>query len=209
MPASYLLFVATVVSLIMVPGPDMLYVVGRSMTRGRVAAFWAATGIAAGYLVFTGLVALGVGLVFQLEESVFRVVQALGLAYLSWLAYRLFTSDGSLVETADVPGISRGEDFAFGVLTSALNPKGILFYFAILPQFVSPAQGPLWSQALLLGATTSGLCLVLYFAAGLFADAGSRRWVGSPRRRRLVARGAGAVLLVAIVLVATTRFPAA
>ena len=209
MPASYLLFIATVVSLIMVPGPDMLYVVGRSMTRGPVAAFWAALGIAAGYLVFTGLVAAGVGVIVHLEEGVFRVVQALGLAYLSYLAFRLFTSDGALSHDADVPGISRGEDFAFGMLTSALNPKGILFYFSILPQFVSPAQGPLWSQALLLGATTSLLCLVLYFAAGLFANAGSRRWVTSRERRRLVARAAGGVLVVAIVLIATTRFPAA
>lgn len=208
MPSQFFLFIVTVVSLIMVPGPDMLYVVGRSMARGRGAAFWAALGIAAGYLVFTGLVALGAGVIVLLEERVFRAVQVLGLLYLTYLAFRLFTSAGALTPGTDMPGISRMEDFAFGVLTSALNPKGILFYFAILPQFVSPTAGPLWSQALLLGATTSFLCLVLYFATGLAAGAGSRRWVTSAGRNKLVARGAGAVLVVAIVLVATTRFPA-
>lgn len=209
MPTADPLFLALVVSLIAVPGPDMLYVVGRSVTRGRAAAFFAAAGIAAGYLVFTGLVAVGVGVIFALDESVFRAVQVAGLLYLSYLAWRLFRSDGIGEGEIDVPGISRGEDFVFGVLTSALNPKGILFYFSILPQFVTPAAGPLWLQALLLGATTSLLCLALYFAAGLLASAGSRRWATSPERRRLIARVAGAVLVVAIVLVATTRVPGA
>lgn len=90
-----------------------------------------------------------------------------------------------------------------------MNPKGILFYFAILPQFVSPAAGPLWPQALLLGATTSLLCLVLYFAAGVLADAGSRRRVDNAGSGKLVSRAAGAVLVVAIALVATTRLPGA
>ncbi|WP_349367971.1 LysE family translocator [Salinarimonas sp.] len=213
MPTTYPLFLALVVSLIAVPGPDMLYVVGRSITRGRTAAFFAAAGIAAGYLVFTGLVAVGVGVIFALDETVFRAVQAAGLVYLAYLAWRLFRSDGigdgEIGGSGVSPEISRGEDFVFGVLTSALNPKGILFYFSILPQFVTPAAGPLWRQALLLGVTTSLLCLALYFAAGLLASAGSRRWATSPERRRLIARAAGAVLVVAIVLVATTRLPGA
>lgn len=209
MTTTYPLFIALVISLIAVPGPDMLYVVGRSVSRGRAAAFFAAGGIAAGYLVFTGLVAVGVGVIFALDESVFRAVQVAGLLYLSYLAWRLFRSDGIGEGEIDVPGISRAADFFFGVMTSALNPKGILFYFSILPQFVTPAAGPLWRQALLLRATTSLLCLALYFAAGLLASAGSRRWATSPERRRLIARAAGVVLVVAIVLVATTRLPGA
>lgn len=207
MSIDFLLFVALVVSLIAVPGPDMLYVVGRSITRGRTAAFFAAAGIASGYLGFTVLVATGVGVIFARDETVFRAVQAAGLAYLLYLAWRLVRSDGRGETDVVVPGTSRAQDFLFGVLTSALNPKGILFYFSILPQFVTPGVGPIWRQALLLGVTTSVLCLVLYFAAGLLASAGSRRWATDPARRRVVARVAAAILLVAVCLVATTRPP--
>lgn len=207
MQPELVVFVVLVVSLIVVPGPDMLYVVGRSMTHGRSGALFASAGIATGYLVFTALVAIGVGVLFALDETVFRAVQIAGICYLSYLAWRLFRADGALAEGGTVASVSRGEDFFFGVLTSALNPKGILFYFSILPQFIVPAGGPLWSQALVLGVTTSFLCLVIYFVAGLSAHAGSRRWVTSASRRRLVARLAGLVLVLAIAMVAATRFP--
>jgi len=206
--AEYAVFVAMVVSLIVVPGPDMLYVVGRSLVRGRLATIYSALGISVGYVLFTGLVAAGLGVVVALNETWFAVVKGAGLVYLTYLAIRLFAATGEGSAEPGARSASRGQDFAFGVLTSALNPKGILFYFAILPQFlVLDSDVALWIQALLLGLTTSALCFVIYAGAGLVAVSGARRWVVGPRGRRRVSRLAGCALLAAIVLVATTRMP--
>ncbi|MFN3686744.1 LysE family translocator [Salinarimonas sp.] len=206
MQPEFFVFLVLVISLIVVPGPDMLYVVGRSLVHGRSGALYASAGIAAGYLLFTGLVAVGVGVLFALDETVFRVVQICGLAYLTYLAWRLFRADGMMPEGAPNSTASKSGDFLFGVATSALNPKGILFYFSILPQFIVPAGGALWRQALILGSTTSFLCLVIYCAAGLSAHAGSKRWVTSASRRRTVARLAGVMLILAIAMIAGARF---
>lgn len=207
MQSEFLLFVVLVVSLILVPGPDMLYVVGRSLVHGRSGALFASAGIAAGYLLYTGLVAVGVGVLFALDETVFRTVQIVGLCYLSYLAWRLFRANGALPEDASPSPSANGGAFLLGVATSALNPKGMLFYFSILPQFIVPSDGPMWRQALILGATTSFLCLVIYYAAGVSAHAGSRRWVTTARRRRTAAHLAGVMLILAIAMIAGTRFP--
>jgi len=208
MDLNFFLFVAMVMSLIIVPGPDMLYVVGRSILHGRAAAWYAALGIAFGYTVFTILVAAGVGLIFERSPVLFLGLKVTGLVYLAYLAYRLFSSTGEIEMTGNAPARTLREDFVFGILTSTLNPKGILFYFSILPQFFVIGASPLWEQALLYGLTTSILCLIMYYAAGLGAIYSASRWQMTPTRRRTVSRISGSVLLFAVaVLVITTELP--
>jgi threonine/homoserine/homoserine lactone efflux protein len=204
------LFVVMVTSLIIVPGPDMLYVVGRSILRGRLAGWYSALGISFGYGLFTILVAAGVGLILETNPALFNAIKICGLLYLSFLAYRLFNADGLVESGGDSPAPSFKSDFIFGVVTSTLNPKGILFYFSILPQFFVVGSGPLWHQALIYGVTTSLLCLMIYYAAGLGAIYGLRRWQMNARRRKLLSQISGIVLLVAIaILILTTTLPSA
>lgn len=204
----FFLFIVMVTSLIIVPGPDMLYVVGQSITRGRLACWYSALGIASGYAVFTILVAVGVGFIFEARPGLFLTIKITGLIYLTYLAYRLFTSDGEIQVEDGVSKRSLKADFAFGVLTSTLNPKGILFYFSILPQFFIPGSSALWRQAIIYGLTTSLLCLLIYYAAGLGAIHGLQRWQMTPRRRKRLSQLSGAILLLAIaILIATTRLP--
>jgi threonine/homoserine/homoserine lactone efflux protein len=195
----YLVFVATVVSLIAVPGPDMLYVLGRSLTSGGRAGCFSAAGIAAGYALLTLLVAAGFQLVFEAFPALFVAVKYIGVAYLSWLALRLIRSDGGFDALSRRPGRSDWAAFSAGVATSLLNPKGLLFYFAILPQFFAAADGPFWRHALIYGWTTSFLCLTLYSALGCAASYGARRWTPEPAANRGLSRLAGALLLLSVL----------
>ncbi|WP_108917454.1 LysE family translocator [Methylosinus sporium] len=195
----YLVFVATVVSLIAVPGPDMLYVLGRSLASGGRAGCFSAAGIASGYALLTLLVAAGFQLVFEAFPALFLALKYIGVAYLSWLAFRLVRSEGGLHAPSRGPRRSEWASFSAGVATSLLNPKGLLFYFAILPQFFAPADGPFWRHALVYGWTTSFLCLTLYSALGYAASYGARRWTPEPSASRDLSRLAGVLLLVSVL----------
>lgn len=198
MSGRYLFFVATVVSLIAVPGPDMIYVLGRSMAHGRRSGLFSSLGIAAGYALVTLLVAAGFQIVFETWPALFSVLKYAGIAYLAYLACRLIASDGA---GADEVGPSTNSDwraFASGVATSALNPKGQLFFFSILPQFFVAGTWPFWQHALVYGFTTCVLCFVLYSALGAAAVYGSRRWAAGPTARKHMARLSGVVLLAVV-----------
>lgn len=196
MSGRYLVFVATVVSLIAVPGPDMLYVLGRSLASGGRAACFSAAGVASGYALLTMLVAAGFQLVFEAFPALFLGLKYIGVAYLCWLAYRLMRSDGGFEALRRGPLREDRAAFWAGVATSLLNPKGLLFYFAILPQFFSAAEGPFWRHALVYGWTTSFLCLTLYSALGCAASYGARRWAPEPVASRNLSRLAGVLLLL-------------
>ncbi|TDX62711.1 threonine/homoserine/homoserine lactone efflux protein [Methylosinus sp. sav-2] len=199
MSGRYLVFVATVVSLIAVPGPDMLYVLGRALASGARAGRFSAAGIAFGYALLTLLVAAGFQLVFAAFPALFLALKYIGVAYLSWLAFRLIRSDGGFEALSRGPGRTDWAAFSAGVGTSLLNPKGLLFYFAILPQFFDAADGPFWRHALVYGWTTSFLCLTLYSALAHAASSGARRWTPEPSASRNLSRLAGVLLLMSVL----------
>jgi threonine/homoserine/homoserine lactone efflux protein len=196
----YLFFVATVVGLIAVPGPDMLYVIGRATAHGRRAGWFSALGIAAGYSLMTLLVAAGFQVVFEAWPALFSAIKLIGIVYLTFLAARLMLSDGALQDAAAPSTASDWRAFSAGVATAALNPKGLLFYFSILPQFFVAGPWPFWQHALVYGLTTSLLCLVLYSAIGTAVSLGARRFLARPEGRRRLSQIAGLMLLAAVVL---------
>lgn len=198
MSGRYFFYVATVVSLIAVPGPDMLYVLGRSMAHGRRAGAFSSLGIATGYAFMTLLVAAGFQAVFGTWPTLFSILKYGGIVYLTYLACRLIASDGALQHEAGPLSNSDWRAFSSGVATSALNPKGLLFYFSILPQFFVAGTWPFWQHALVYGFTASLLCLVLYSALGAAAVFGARRWIVGPTSRRRMAQISGVVLLAAV-----------
>lgn len=204
MTIHFLLFIATGISLIIVPGPDMLYVVGRSLTRGWLSAWYSALGVALGYALFTIMVAIGVGVIWENYPIIFSSVKIAGLAYLGYLALKLLRSNGRVSADFDDSNNSLKDDFILGIITSTLNPKGILFYFSILPQFFTPSLAPFWKYAILYGLTTSVLCLFLYFAIGLVALYGARRIPIDAQRRRLLSRLSAAMLLLAMAALLIT-----
>lgn len=184
-----LLFMTAALALNVTPGPDMLYVVARSVGEGRAAGIVSALGIAAGTIVHTLAVALGLAGLLRAVPVAFEIVKWMGAAYLVWLGVRALRRSGTLSTTEELAPASRGAMFRQGMLTNVLNPKVALFFLAFLPQFVDPERGPVALQMIALGVLfniqgTLVNILVAVLASG--ASAWSRRRFGeSPLMRRV------------------------
>src|SRR5687768_8130280 len=146
-----LLFMTAALALNVTPGPDMLYVVARSVGEGRAAGIISSLGIAAGSLVHTMAVALGLAGLLRAVPLAFEIVKWVGAAYLVWLGVRALRSQGGVGGHSTVTPVSRGAVFRQGMLTNLLNPKVALFFLAFLPQFVDPERGPVALQVISLG----------------------------------------------------------
>ena len=183
------LFMTAALALNVTPGPDMLYVIARSVGEGRTAGIISSLGIAAGCLVHTLAVALGLAGLLEAVPVAFEMVKWMGAAYLVWLGVRALRKQGDSGGPPAVAGTSRSAIFRQGMLTNVLNPKVALFFLAFLPQFVDPERGPVALQLVSLGLlfNVSGTLvniLVAVLASG--AGAWSRRRFGeSPFMRRL------------------------
>lgn len=192
---SLLLFALTVLPLVCTPGPDLLFVVSHGATGGPRAAGRAVAGVLGGYVAHGVLASLGVAAVVAASPLLFEAMRWLGVAYLLYLAARLIRS--ALRAGLAAPPPPTGHRVAAqGFVTSFLNPKGLLMYFSILPQFVDPAGG-VALEAAVLSATFVALCGLVYGLAGWGVARLSRGQAMSDRRRRAVEGGAGGLLVVA------------
>ena len=190
---NFLLFLAASLPLIMTPGPDMIYVATRGISRGRGVALISALGVGLGYLVHTLLAVAGLSALLQGSATAFLVVKYAGAAYLLYLGARTLMDRGGFSslrgEGGEVRADALARIFLQGTVTSVLNPKGILFFLAFLPQFVSLSGGSVALQVLVLGSIFALLCLFVYGLVGYFSGslgdvlvekprfAGALRWV--------------------------------
>ena len=148
---TFALFVAAALTLLLIPGPAVLYIVAQSIDRGRGAGFVSTLGIATGSLVHVTAAALGLSSVLVSSAFAFEVVKYAGAAYLVYLGTRRLLTR----ETPEAVA-ARGErtlraTYAQGVVVNVLNPKTALFFFAFLPQFVDVAEGAVAFQIASLG----------------------------------------------------------
>jgi threonine/homoserine/homoserine lactone efflux protein len=182
--ATLAVFAVAAVTLLVIPGPAVLYIVSRSVAQGRAAGLASVCGIHVGSLLHVAAAALGLSALLVSSALAYDTVRYLGAAYLVWLGVqRLLARD----EDARPAGARRdhlGRIFAQGVVVNVLNPKTALFFFAFLPQFVHPAAGAVPLQVLVLGATFVALGLVTDSTYAMVASTGA----GLLRRRRRVAR---------------------
>ncbi len=143
-PSQLLLFMLAGWVLNLTPGPDVLYIISRSLRGGRRAGFAAVAGISAGCLVHVALASLGLGVLLATSTTLFMVIKGVGAAYLLWVGVRLLLAKGSPDTLQQGVDASAGagswwQVFAGGFLTNVLNPKVVLFFLAFLPQFISPS----------------------------------------------------------------------
>ncbi|SDP02656.1 LysE family translocator [Phyllobacterium sp. OV277] len=193
--ATLIFFAATVLPLICTPGPDMLFVASQSLSGGATAGLRATAGICLGYVVHSVLVALGVAAVIAASPVLFEALRWLGVAYLVYLAFQLIrsaTTTGKLTLSPD-PGRAILQR---GFLTAVLNPKGMMIYFAILPQFMSHT-GSVALQAGVLSAIFVVLCGIVYVVLSMVIGAAGRRGNFSDGSRKMVEGGAGGLLIIA------------
>ncbi len=147
-----LLFVAAGLLLNITPGPDVLYIVGRSLGQGRVAGIVSALGIGAGCLVHIAAAALGLSALMVTLPLAYDTVRYAGAAYLVWLGVRGWRSRSGALGTGQLKPATLGQTFLQGMVTNVLNPKVALFFLAFLPQFTNAARGSLPLQFVLLGS---------------------------------------------------------
>ena len=170
--ATWLLFCVAAVALAVTPGPNMLYLVSRTLVQGRRAGFVSLAGTATGMLVHVLAAALGLSAILAAVPVAFDAVRIAGAAYLLWIAWRMWREPAADPVSAPPP-FPAAKLYRSGALTSVLNPKVALFQLALFPQFVDPAHGSVLAQSLVLGATQ--LVIVVVFDGGCVLAAGTLR----------------------------------
>jgi len=183
------LFAVAAVTLLLIPGPAVLYIVTRTLDQGRAAGLASVCGVHVGTLLHVAAAALGLSALLVSSATAYDTVRWLGAAYLVWLGVRrLLARDEDVPEAATGPDARRrpglGRIFAQGVVVNVLNPKTALFFFAFLPQFVDTSRGSVPFQVVVLGAAFVLLGLLSDGAYALLASTGA----GWLRRRPQVAR---------------------
>lgn len=148
---SFLIFVGAGLLLNITPGPDVLYIVGRSLGQGRLAGVVSALGIATGCLVHIAAGALGLSALMLAMPVAYDAVRIGGAAYLAWLGYKALVSRHDALDVRALSAVPLGRIYWQGIVTNVLNPKVALFFLAFLPQFTDSARGALPLQFVLLG----------------------------------------------------------
>jgi threonine/homoserine/homoserine lactone efflux protein len=184
-----LLFALAALVMVLTPGPNMLYLVSRSLCQGRKAGVTSLFGVAAGFLVHMFAAAVGLTAVFMAIPLAYELLKFAGAAYLLWLAWQAVRpgAKSSPFEPRVLPPDSPLRLFAMGFLTNALNPKIAVFYLSVFPQFVSPENGSVFGQSVELGlvqiAVSFSVNLVLILSAARLAAwfAKNPLWLGVQR----------------------------
>lgn len=191
-------FVAVILLFLVPPGPDMAYVLAVGLEGGRRSALKAILGIGTGMSVHATAVVIGVGRVAQAYPLLLDAVKVLGAVYLLWLAYVTIRNARRSVRA---PGdVSTARPFVRGVVVSLTNPKVILFFLAVLPQFVGGAQN-VGLQLAMLGGVNVVTEVVLYGTIGVLAGVFHSRFKDSRRGGAVLHYIAGAVYAVLAVVV--------
>jgi threonine/homoserine/homoserine lactone efflux protein len=149
--SSLFLFVSAALLLLMIPGPAVFYIVGRSIGNGRSAGLVSALGIGVGSLVHTAAAAVGLSALLMSSAMAFATVKYLGAAYLIYLGIQKLRREEPFDLSGGARGVKLSRVFAQGIVVNVLNPKAALFFFAFLPQFVDPGRGNVATQILFLG----------------------------------------------------------
>ena len=140
--------------LVVIPGPNMIYLVSRSVAQGRRAGLTSLAGVGVGFLVYLLAATAGLATLFALVPEIYVTLKLAGAAYLLWLAWNALRPGGSSAFTPDeLEPDSPRKLFGMGLLTCLLNPKIAILYISLLPQFVDPSRGHVGTQSLLLGLT--------------------------------------------------------
>lgn len=184
----WLLFVGAALLITLSPGPNMVYLLSRSLSQGRRAGVVSLLGVVAGFFVHVFAAAAGLTALFMAVPLAYELLKWAGAAYLLYLAWQAMKPGArSPFEARALPQDRPARLFLMGFITNLLNPKIAVFYLSILPQFASPAHGSVFTQSIVLGLThlaisfSFNLSIVLSAAtlAGWFAR--RPRWLAVQR----------------------------
>src|SRR5215472_9048285 len=199
LPAGHLLaFTAVAFVIIVIPGPSVLFVVGRALAHGRRVALASVLGNEAGSLVAAMLVAAGVGSLVARSALVFSVIKLAGAAYLVFLGVRAIVHRRRLAVAAQALSPRGGARAVLdGFLVGVANPKSAVFFAAVLPQFVVRSSGHVQAQMMVLALIFVAIAAVSDSVWGLVAS-GARAWFGRSERRLALVGGTGGLAMIGL-----------
>jgi homoserine/homoserine lactone efflux protein len=191
------LFMVTETALCLTPGPAVLFVVSQALSHGAVRSLWANLGILTANALYFVLSALGLGAILLASHKVFLVIRWAGAAYLIYLGLMTFLGKGKALSVSeDTADEKVGRRLlARGVILQAANPKSILFFTALLPQFIDP-KSPVGWQVLILAVSSVVVEFFVLGGYGFFA-ASAAGLAKQPRYARLTGQVAGVCLILA------------
>ncbi|MEW7281227.1 LysE family translocator [Aquimarina sp. 2201CG1-2-11] len=147
-----LLFGLAALIMVLSPGPNMIYLISRSLSQGKHAGILSLLGIMCGFLFHILMVSFGLTAIFFAIPYAFVVVKFLGVGYLLYLAYNSIKSGNKIFEThQSLKSYRPVKLFNIGLMTNILNPKMAVFYLSFFPQFIKPENGSILSQSFQLG----------------------------------------------------------
>jgi len=201
----YLIFLVTTAVVCLTPGPAALLAVAQGMSNGLRRSYWAIAGIALANALYFALSATGIATLIVASGTLFAVIKWIGVAYLFYLGMSAIRSRSSaLTVTGDArSAVGGARAFWQAVVIELSNPKALLYFVALLPQFIDPAA-PLGRQMLVFGATCVALDLIAY---SLYAWIGSKtqRFTANARFVKTSNRASGGLLMIAGALMATVK----
>lgn len=156
--------------MVLTPGPNMLYLISRSVSQGPRAGLVSLAGVASGFVVYMLCAAFGITALMMAVPYAYDVLRFAGATYLLYLAWKTLRPGGrSLFLVRDLPPDRPRMLFAMGLLTNLLNPKIALLYLSLMPQFLDPGRGGVLAQSLLLGSVQISISVVVNAAIVLTA----------------------------------------
>ncbi|MBE7956369.1 LysE family translocator [Microbacterium oxydans] len=192
-----LAFVVAAVVILVIPGPSVLFVIGRSLSLGRRAGLLSVVGNALGTVPAVLAVSLGVGAIVASSVVAFTAIKIVGAVYLVWLGVQAIRHR---TNHAEQPSQTKASDMKLlrqGFVVGVTNPKSIAFFVAVLPQFAAPSAGPVWVQLFFLGLIFQALALVCDSTWALLAGT-ARQWFARSSRRMTALSGIGGAMMIGL-----------
>ncbi len=205
-----LLFAGAALLMVLTPGPNMIYLISRSICQGRKAGVISLLGVVAGFLLHMFAAAIGLSALFLAVPLAYEVLKWAGAGYLLYLAWQAVKPGArSPFEAQNLPPDPPRKLFLMGFITNVLNPKIAVFYLSIFPQFVSPEHGSVFAQSIVLGLTQIAISFSVNLIIALSAASLAAWFLRNPRWLSVQRYFMGFVLGALAVRIATEQRRAA
>lgn len=187
-------FMFTVLILLVMPGPDSLFMISTGITQGKKVAFFGAVGIVLSMYVHTLLAALGFSAIIATSPIAFETLRYAGVGYLIWIAYHSFSAPALFIQLQPSQRTYL-QNLLKGFLTNLLNPKAILFCSVFLMQFTQPKAGHIFEQVLFLGFIMNTMTLIYHSSLGYFSSYMGQFFTKNQRFQKIFSRFIGVTFL--------------
>jgi threonine/homoserine/homoserine lactone efflux protein len=197
-------FVLASLALVLTPGPTVFLVIGQSMAYGRKSVFPMILGVISGDIIALTFSLVGVGTILSTSSFAFNIMKWLGVAYLFYLGAKAWLSPVTAKEVKIEPVGRPWKVYRDALLVTSLNPKGLVFFMAFFPLFISPESSSIGTQMLILSTT---FILISFCSVGFYAFFGGRirGFIASEQSQRIFNKVSGSMLIGAGLATSTLR----